>query len=50
MCTINLKDLMSNQSLPDAGSRLLEIMMSKLNAGENIILDMDGVPSLPLSF
>lgn len=50
MCTINLKDLMSNQSLPDAGSRLLEIMMSKLNAGENIILDMDGVPSLPSLF
>lgn len=50
MCTINLKDIMSNQSLPDAGSRLLEIMMSKLNAGENIILDMDGVPSLPSIF
>ena len=50
MCTINLKDIMANQSLPDAGSRLLDIMISKLTAGENIILDLDGVPSLPSIF
>ena len=50
MCTINLKDIMANQSLPDAGSRLLDIMISKLTTGENIILDLDGVPSLPSIF
>jgi len=50
MCTINLKDIMSNQSLPDAGSKLLDIMMAKLNAGENIILDLGGIPSLPSIF
>lgn len=50
MCTVNLKDIMSNQSLPEAGNRLLDIMMSKLNAGERIVLDMDGVPSLPSIF
>ena len=50
MCIINLKDIMANQSLPDAGNRLFDVMMSKLNAGENVILDLDGVPSLPSIF
>lgn len=50
MCTINLKDIISDRSLPEAGSRLLEIMMSKLNAGESVILDLEGVPFLPSIF
>lgn len=50
MCTINLRDIIVHRPLPEAGSRLLDMMMSKLNAGESIILDMDGVPSLPSIF
>lgn len=50
MCTIHLKDIVRGQPLPDAGSTLLRIMVSKLNAGENIVLDLDEVPSLPSIF
>lgn len=50
MCTINLKDIMSKQSLPEAGSSLFEIMMLKLQKEDHVVLDMDGVTSLPSIF
>lgn len=50
MCTISLRDIIIHRPLPEAGSKLLDIMISKLDAGESIVLDMDGVPSLPSIF
>ncbi len=50
MCTINIKDLVQNQSLPSAGEALFSIMIDKMNDQDSIILNMEGVHSLPSLF
>lgn len=50
MCTIILKDLLSNKSYPDAGDALFKLCVDCVNNSENIIIDMESVDSLPSMF
>lgn len=50
MCTINLQAMLSNKSFPDAGRDLFDVMKSKVNSEKKIVINLDGVVSLPSMF
>lgn len=50
MCSINLQTLMANKTYPEAGMVLYNILADKIRTEDKIILDMEGVVSLPSMF
>lgn len=50
MCTIKISDLLVGRNYPDAGRVLYDLMVENKDKYEKIILDMDGVSSLPSMF
>lgn len=50
MFTIKLYDLLQGKDYPEAGESLYAIIKSKQNECDKIILDMNGVTSLPSMF
>ena len=50
MCTIGLQAMLNNKSFPEAGSDLFDVMKSKIGSEKKIVIDLDGVVSLPSMF
>ena len=50
MYTINILAVMQGRTFPDAGSALFDMINPALDAGDRIILDMNGVDVLPSMF
>ncbi len=50
MCTINIFELLENQSYPQAGDALYARMLHELERENKVVLDMSGVDSLPSMF
>ena len=50
MCLISLKVLMKDKTYPEAGDVLYEILVDNINKKDKIVLDMEGVVSLPSMF
>ena len=50
MCTIKISDILVGRNYPDAGRVLYNLMVDNKDKYEKIILDMDGVSSLPSMF
>lgn len=50
MCTINLQTIMDNKSYPEAGHDLYNIITSKIDSENKIVIDLEGVVSLPSMF
>ena len=50
MCTIKISDILVGRNYPDAGMVLYNLMVDNKDKYEKIILDMDGVSSLPSMF
>ncbi len=50
MCIINLSTIMSNKSYPEAGQDLYYMIESKIDNEDRIVIDLDGVVSLPSMF
>lgn len=50
MCTIQLKQIMLNNSLPDAGNVLYDSMVQCIANNEKVVIDMANVESLPSMF
>lgn len=50
MCTINLQEIMTNKSYPEAGKILYDRINEKINDENKIIINLDGVISLPSMF
>lgn len=47
---ISLKDILDKSDYPNAGSRIFTIMDEFANSSEVIVLDMEGVVSIPTMF
>ena len=50
MCTVILKDIIRDCSFPEAGNKLFAILCENLANGQQIIINMEGVSSLPSMF
>lgn len=50
MCSINLQAIMANKTYPKAGEILFDILAEKIKSETKIVLDLDGVVSLPSMF
>ncbi|WP_314313381.1 STAS-like domain-containing protein [Hoylesella marshii] len=51
MCTANIREiLVSHSNLPDAGTELYNEIVHAIASGEKVIIDMEGVSSLPSIF
>lgn len=50
MCTINLEAMLNNKSFPDAGRDLFDVLVSKIGSEKKIVINLDGVVSLPSMF
>lgn len=50
MCTIKLQAVMQGRTYPDAGMELFRMLEGKLETENKIVLDMEGVLSLPSMF
>lgn len=50
MCTIRLQDIMQGHDYPDSGALLFDKMMELENVCDKVVLDLDGVISLPSIF
>jgi len=50
MCVIRINDLVQGNTYLDAGQALYAKMVDNVNIPDKIILDMEGVPSLPTIF
>lgn len=50
MCTIRLYDIMSGRDYPAAGDYLYDLIIKNKDTSDKIVIDLDGVPSLPSIF
>lgn len=50
MCTIKINDLMQDKTFPDAGCVLFNMIETKMNNDEKLVLDLTDVVSLPSMF
>lgn len=50
MCTIKLYDIMQEGDFPMAGTVLYDIIKKNMDSSDRIIIDMEGVSSLPSMF
>ena len=50
MCSINLQAIMANKTYPEAGEILFDMLAEKIKSENKIILDLEGVVSLPSMF
>lgn len=50
MCTIRLYDVMVGKDFPDAGNCLYDLIVKNKNTSDKIVIDLDGVSSLPSMF
>lgn len=50
MCTIKLQDILNGRDYPDAGSMLYDKMLGLEKTCDKVVLDLDGVISLPTIF
>ncbi len=50
MCTINILELLQGRNYPEAGGALYESMIAAFAENDKIILDMEGVDTLPSMF
>ena len=50
MCTIKLQDILNGRDYPNAGSMLYDKMLSLEKTCDKVVLDLDGVISLPTIF
>lgn len=50
MCIINLQQIMKNKTYPESGLALFEIMVDKMKMNDKIVIDLDGVVSMPSMF
>ncbi|MBR1834789.1 MAG: STAS-like domain-containing protein [Bacteroidales bacterium] len=50
MCKIDIKALLEGRNYPEAGDILFGLMSDSLKKGEKVILNMEGVDSLPTMF
>lgn len=50
MCSINLQAIMTNKTYPVAGEILFDMLAEKIKSENKIVLDLDGVVSLPSMF
>lgn len=50
MCTIRLYDVMLGKDFPDAGNSLYDLIIKNKDTSDKIILDLEGVSSLPSMF
>lgn len=50
MCTIKIKELISDKSYPEAGNALFAIIDDYIAKDNKVTLDLDGVEALPSMF
>ena len=50
MCEIKLKEIMEGKSYPEAGTFLYQLINENIICSKKIILNMDGVTSVPSMF
>lgn len=50
MCSISLQAIMSNKTYPEAGKILFDMLVEMIDSENKIVLDLDGVVSLPSMF
>lgn len=50
MCTIKLQEILNGRDYPDSGSILYDKMLALEKTCDKVVLDMDGVISLPTIF
>ena len=50
MNTIKIAELLKDSTFPEAGAKLYELLCQRLGQAEPLVLDMDGVSSLPSMF
>ena len=50
MCTINLKEIMINRTYPEAGAALYAEFCMHKDSVDKIIVNLDGVETLPSMF
>lgn len=50
MCTVKLYEIMQEGDFPMAGSILYNIMKKNIDSTDKVIIDMEGVSSLPSMF
>ena len=50
MCVVNLRQVLENCTFPEAGNKLYAILSDNIGNDEQIVINMEGVSSLPSLF